>query len=281
MPCGRLSAESSVLFSHGWETVGNRSESTKLWEIDRHGRWRLDDVLFVPGGMEKPVYLGTQGGFGVLTASSRVTLRSGSAIKAASIIHASNIGQSWFEIPVGPPEEPMLDVGNIFGNALRELAIFESDDWLVVKRCWPSGQRARGRLESAVQSVKSGGSEYIMLKLDEISEYAAENWVDAVTSVVQLCFINEEGLAEFDRSNATLIAWYLSALRSQRAPYRLSYEAMQNSRRIYVNLERKPLPPIALGGCACLGAVSTQTVQVDWVTGGWSPVAGDFFLRGR
>jgi hypothetical protein len=280
MPCAKLSVESSVLFADGWGPVGKCTGIAKLWGADRHGKWSIGSVQLAPAAEERPVYLGTEGGFGVLTASSRITLRDGSAVTAGWIPKQSQIGETWFEMPGEAPETAMSGNAWVVVSALRGCAALERGQAFALRRYWPSGQRLGGILPGIVQGVRCGGSEYCVFTPETMERFIAKDWADALTEIVRHCFTSEEGYQVFDRGNAPLIAWYLSALCARRVSYRLSYDALQNTRWVYVDSAADPLPPIARGGCACIGAVNKPTVQVTWTAASWSPVTGSFFLRG-
>lgn len=280
MPCAKLSVESSVLFADGWGPARKRPGIAKLWGADRHGKWGIESVQLASGGDERPVYLGTQGGFGVLAASSRITVRDGSGVTAGSIAEQSRIGETWFEMPGESPEAALSGNARVVTSALRGSAALELGQAFAVRRYWPSGNRLDGVLRGIVQGIRCGGSEYCVFTSGSIERIIANNWAEVVTEVVRHCFTSEEGYQVFDRGNAPLIAWYLSALRARRVSYRVTYEALQSTHWVYVNSVADPLPPIARGGCACIGAVNKPTVEVTWTTASWSPVTGSFFLRG-
>ena len=280
MPCARLSAESTVLFADGWGPTSRCTGAAELWGADRHGKWAIESVKLAPASNEKPVYLGTQGGFGVLAASTRITVRDGSAVIAGSIPEQSQIGETWFEMPGEPPKTAMSGNAGAVASALRGCAALEFGKAFAVRRYWASGPRLKGVLRGIVQDIRCGGSEYCVLRSGVVEKFIAKDWANAVTEIVLHCFTSDQGYQVFDRGNAPLIAWYLSALRARRVSYRVSYERLQSTRWVYVNSEADPLPPIARGGCACMGALNKPTVEVSWKHASWSPVAGSFFLRG-
>jgi hypothetical protein len=280
MPCAKLSVESSVLFADGWAPAGKRTGITKLWGADRFGKWGIESVQLAPAGDGRPVYLGTQGGFGVLAPSSRITMRDGSAVTAGSIPEQSRIGETWFEMPGESPELAMSGNAGVVAHALRRSAALELGSAFAVRRYWPSGKRVEGLLPGIVREVRCGGSEYCVFTLEDLERVIAKDWAEVVTEVVRHCFTSKAGCQVFDRGNAPLIAWYLSALRARSVFYRVSYDALQSTHWVYVNSVADPLPPIVRGGCACMGAVNKPTVQVTWNTASWSPVTGSFFLRG-
>jgi hypothetical protein len=280
MPCAKLSVESSVLFADGWGPAGKCTGIAKLWGADRHGKWVIGSVQLAPAEDERPVYLGTQGGFGILTASSRITVRDGSPATAGAIVEQSRVGETWFEMPGEAPEAAMSENAAVVARALRGYAALELGQAFAVRRYWPTGLRLDDVLSRIVQGVRCGGSEYCVFTSPTVERFIASDWAEAVTEVVRHCFTSEEGYQVFDRGNPSLISWYLSALRARKASYCVSYDALQSTRWVYVNSAADPLPPITRGGCACIGAANKPTVQVTWPTASWSPVTGGFFLRG-
>jgi hypothetical protein len=280
MPCAKLSVESSVLFSDGWGLAGNHTGIARLWGADRHGKWAIESVELAPAGEERPVYLGTQGGFGLLATSSRITVRDGSAVTARSIPEHTRIGETWFEMPGESPKAAMLGNARFVTGALRRCAALQDGQAFAVRRYWPSERQLDGVLDGIVQRIKCGGSEYCLFTSGTLERLIAKDWAEAITEIVRYCFTSEDGHQVFDRVNALLIAWYLSALRTRGEFYRVSYDAMQTTNWVYVSSVTDPLPPLVRGGCACIGAASKPTVHVTWTTASWSPVTGDFFLRG-
>ena len=199
-----------------------------------------------------------------MTASSRITVRDGSAVTARSIPEQSRIGETWFEMPGEAPEAAMSGNAGVVVSAMRGCAALELGQAFAIRCCFPFGQRLDGTLRGIVQVVRCGGSEYCVFTSGTMERFIAKDWAEAVTEVVRHCFTSEKGYQVFDRGNAPLIAWYLSALRARRMPYRLSYDALQSTSWVYVNSVADTLPPIARGGCACIGAVNKPTVQLTW-----------------
>ena len=137
MPYAKLSSESTVLLAGGWVRVGSRSQPVRVWGIDRHGQWQLEEMHFKPDGDERPVYVGTQGAFGVLAATSHITVRDGWSVTASSIPQNSRIGETWFELPGEPPEGAFADCAAPIAEAIRQGAAFCSGERFAVRRSWP------------------------------------------------------------------------------------------------------------------------------------------------
>ena len=280
MPFANLAIESSVLCERGWMRAGDCAGSDNLWGIDRHGKWCLERIVTDRGGDEMSVYLGTQRAFGILAASSRIVTRDGTIFSARSIAEESKIGEMWFEVPGAAPEVTLGVGAAAFVEALRASSSLQSKDTFALRRILPQQGRVERTLGNATKTVSSGGSEFCVFEGKSLIQLVSKDWANTVINVCNYCFSDSEGNQTFDRENGALIAWYLSALRTQDDHFRLVYETLQCTRLVTVHKVKDPPSPIARGSCACIGAVVRPIVRISWSTPSWSPVAGGFFLRG-
>jgi hypothetical protein len=191
----------------------------------------------------------------------------------------NRIADTWFELPGEPPKAATSQAASAIADALHETAALHNGNHFAIRRQWPAGDQPKAALKKILRVIKSGNAEFCMLEMPALKNYLSDAWPDALHDLALYAFTNEQGNREFDRSHPTLLAWYQAALRSKNIHHRLSYESLQITRRIEVINIQNPQPPVARGGCSCLGPVPVPTIKLAWTTSSWSPVISGFFAR--
>jgi hypothetical protein len=195
-----------------------------------------------------PAFVGTKAAFAALARDTALVDASGRKVEVAKIVNSGDISD--FRLESIFPELPANP--NLFWDQLATVAIGLQKDRVML-----SGNVSGHLIERPTSTVALGEALWGRL-------------------------IREDGSVLLRRRDSGVLAWLLTFLRSgaQRRHISLSYDSLQHTNTVALQIsENRPVNEFK-GACAFLGTEQDASFRVRWEENGWNPLCSGFVIAG-
>ncbi len=264
MPSAVLTTHSTLLTSAGWIETSIAGAVIAIG-VDRHGQLSLSEVnVLVSEETEAEHFLGTRAAFGAFHAETVLVDAAGKGRSVASICDTEEVQSLKWESCVHGGSLMRAECGAAhLWDSFLALALAGSKDTLVLRTFLP-GSLGKARFVRLVRS---------QMERDCKSGFAS------VAKRLKSLLSTDIDLISADRSVYRLAMWLAMCRHAVGEGYSLSYDSIQHSCTVKVELgakvgEVEPLRTAFLAGSANRSIVS-------WTDRTWNPISSGFIVDGR
>lgn len=276
MPSCTLTAVSTLLTPSGWVRVGGLTTHCDALGVDRHGAFALHRAMITSlEKIDRNYFLGTRSIFGAFHADSTIIDSAGVRRTVRSIVEAESLGNWTFEKAITSVCGEVTDAAA--SEVWRELAaicLYESEGDALFRVL--NSQRGIPAGVSWINAPALASPRHVLINRDAFGASLRADGFSVVFETVQHLRSTEEGQIEVERSNYPLLLWLLLHLTQTGMNYRLSFDSLQHTSVLDLDLQQtssamEPLRTAFVAGRA-------QTFRISWNEPGWNPISSGFVV---
>jgi hypothetical protein len=280
-----LTGDSLLCSRFGWNTCDKLSSTEQILGVDRHGKLEFAKIsLEKKSKATKVAFLGTSQCCGIFSGESVVQDIDGKKRTVLGIVGQMVIGDLRFEVARNPSHSTIPNECDIesFWAALASEAVSkqESKLWLRLRQSCEISVSKPSDTKAWTFEAR-GHRVYGQIRKAQLRDLLrAGKATEVIAGLVQV-FRNDDNFCQV-RRGACLLAMLICDYSAHKGKGSLlTYDSMQHSVHITVEMTHERQMAVARGLCACIVPGEVPVWEVTWEANTWNPISGGIVLAGQ
>lgn len=279
MPKALIVGQSALLTESGWIGASSCARNAKIHGIDRHGKLATEVVSLERVPHRTPsIFLGTSLCCGVFSGNSRIADTAGRSHTLKQIVAACIVDELTLEATCSadPASGVIPSFDSVWDSLKHEAASTQADKVIIRHR---SPKASKDESATLFQHIHLDGQQYAVLTKSALQESLAKDFVGSINEILVI-LTNEDGACEISRINALLILIIADSLQRRKCLYQLSYDSIQHTAAVFIELGGRVPGSISRGRCAHLiaGEEAIDQLELAWNVSSWNPLCNGVTL---
>jgi hypothetical protein len=255
----------------GWRAVESESPIRNVLGVNQHGTHSTSDVTIEIADVNTKIYyLGTRATFGGFHPETELVTANGLVTNAAALVSTDTFQNVDFEL-AADFSRVSTNLNSVW-NQLSAGAAIRTAEYLIFRTI--SDTALPASLRTDWLSVKSEvGNRYVLIEKPGFLASLSRKGAHILWDLFAFIYLKENSLS-FERQNYVFALWCASYLGNARQKYGLTYDSIQHSATVTVDLTQKSsrIEQIRTAFATDQGRV----LRLQWADHHWYPVANGF-----
>jgi hypothetical protein len=273
MPSCLLSNKTILQTTNGWCAVESETSLRDVLGVNQQGTHSTSVVSIEFADTNTTIcYLGTRAAFGGFHPETKLVTANGSVTKAAALVATDTFQNVDFELAADLSRVSTNTNLDSVWNQLSAGAVIRTAEYLIFRIM--SDAALPSSLRTDWLSVKSEvGNRYVLIEKPGFLASLSRKGAHILWDLFAFIYLKENSLS-FERQNYVFALWCASYLGNARQKYGLTYDSIQHSATVIVDLTQKSssIEQIRTAFAADQGRV----LRLQWADHHWYPVASGF-----